>query len=108
MAKLPPLITCIIAEQVRPEPNNRSTVLGFVGISPIAEIMVSSFPTTIHLALMLLCEKVTAPGDFEIEVEVITSDQQTLLPRTRVIGQAEIVVGRRAFYVLNFQGLPIG
>jgi hypothetical protein len=106
MAKLPPVTTCIFAEQVRPENGNKSTILGFMGVAPHAELAFQSFPALINLATMLLCEPVTEQGDFKLEVEVL-SDKKTILPRTSVPALEVQGDGTRAICVINFQGLPI-
>ena len=105
MPKLPPLDVCLVAESIRPETQNKTTILGFMGTSPHVEITFPSLPAVVNLALMLLCGEVREAGDFQIEVE-IANEHRIILPRTAVVGNHG-VVGPRAAGVLNFQGLPL-
>ncbi len=70
-------------------------------------LLVPSLPTQTQLALMVLCEEVTIGGDTQLEFELIGPTQEIITPRFIVPQAAQMEVGRKAIFVLNFQGLPM-
>ena len=83
MSKLPPARQCIFAEQVRPEPDGRSTILGFIGVAPYASIFVPQFPVIINLAAFVLCEPPKTSESPDLELEVIGPAGLSVIPRMR-------------------------
>jgi hypothetical protein len=107
MAKLPPLRVCIVAEHIRPEPDNKSTIVGFLGLTPDVMIGMKNIPAVLSVTLLVLCEIVKIPGDFALEVEVFGPNYKPLLKRTALPPQPNIEVGKNAAIVIGLEGIPI-
>jgi hypothetical protein len=106
MPRLPNARVCIIAEQIRAEIANKSSILGVFGISPDAVVLVPGCPANLQLAFMILCEAVVEGGDPEIQFEIIGPDRNPLSPRLP-FQQGPLVVGRGAMVAINFQGIML-
>jgi hypothetical protein len=105
MPRLPPARVCLVAEQVRAEVANKSTILGFFGVSPDAIVLVQNFPIPIQLALMVLCDAVTVAGNPGLELQMLGPSQQHITPRINFVQPNDPEVGRGAIVALNFQGI---
>jgi len=107
MPRLPAARVCLVAEQIRPEPANKSTILGFFGISPDAVVLVPTLPAPIQLALLILCDAVTVGGNPQLELELLGPSQQNVTPRLNFNPPTDPEVGRGAIVALNFQGIVL-
>ncbi len=105
MPKLPVLRHCVIAEQIRPEPDGRSTIIGFYGIVPYVSIQVASVPVQVQLSAYLICEPPEEDGEFDINIEV-SGPSGILLPRT-VAKVSMADKSKTLSCALNLQGMPV-
>lgn len=107
MAKLPPLSSCLIADQLRPELNGKFTILGFYGIAPRVGIYVPSVPAVLPMAAMLICEPTQDAGDFDLELEVKGPDGEDAVKRVRVSGLVSKPSPGQTYACINFAGIRL-
>ena len=104
MSKLPPFRLCIIAEQVRPEADGRSTINGFLGVAPEVSFAVTKFPILMNVCAYVLCGKASDSLSFDLDVEVV-GPHGVILPRTKNTLQ-NLKPNATVSCALNFQALP--
>ena len=74
----PEIESCLICEDVRPEQNNKLSILGFFGISPTAQILVGDITKPIQqLTFMLITGK--GEGTFRVSFELKDEKGKALL-----------------------------
>lgn len=105
MSRLPPFRLCIIAEQVRPEPDGKSTIIGFLGVAPEVVFSVPKFPSLMNVSAFVICGKSSDSSAIDIEVEVL-GPAGILFPRTKnTLPQTR--PDSNVSCALNFQMLPL-
>src|SRR5262245_63078938 len=75
----PPIVHCLICEEVRAERNNLSSILGFYGMTPDVEIVVRDLNLPIKRIAFLLLAASGGEGDFRISIEIIDPDGTSLV-----------------------------
>lgn len=98
-------MACIIAEQTREEPGGKSTILGFLGLSPSVVIAVRKMPALIQLSALLICKADAVGGLFDVDV-MISGPEGVILNQTRAT-LPQVQPGKQIAFAFNFQGMPV-
>lgn len=77
----PQIRYCLVCEDVRPEADGKSTILGFLGISPDVELYLADFQSPVQRLAFLLISSWPSEGtgNFSADLTVRISDEQGAL-----------------------------
>lgn len=66
----PKIVSCLVCDAIRPEPNNKFTLLGFAGVAPLVTLGVPSFAAPVPLSFAF-CAGQTSDGSFQVQITII-------------------------------------
>jgi hypothetical protein len=68
----PRILHCLICEEVRPERNNLSSILGFYGVAPDVEILLRDLnQPMIRIAFLMLCAAGGEAGEYRVSIQIL-------------------------------------
>jgi hypothetical protein len=69
MPYYPPILHCLICEEVRPEVGGKSTVLGLYGVAPDAELVLADFSKPLERLSFLLASELGS-GTYRVSMRI--------------------------------------
>jgi hypothetical protein len=97
----PQITHCLVCEDIRPEPHEKMSILGFYGVAPSASIVfLGPFDLPMdRLAFLFLADEPPAQGKFTIAVKILGEDHNVIAETPPVQLQAPTHLGTQRMQV---------